>query len=234
MTIRTGKNAYFACLVSLLALASTTGAAEAGKIVPFHFEGLGFKAAGTITVELNASPPDPNPSCGTPGNNPCRSDPPGAWRIIGASGTFSDGNVGIFDAAITGVVPISPTNEHDPVFDPLVPSSLSYLDAGLSYNNLFFPDGSPIDCNYPFFGTFLDVFGMALTIDGGRTINVWGDGNEGPGGALTYGAAVADGAVVLDYAFDGVDAGVPEPLTIALFGAGLAGMVAMGRRKRVS
>lgn len=225
------KKAQFAYVASFLALLAAAGSAEAGKIVPFHFGGLGFSASGTIAVEPSVSPPDPNPLCGTPGENPCRADPPGAWRITGVTGTFSDARIGIFNAAFTGVVPISPTNEHDPVFDPLVPSSLSYLDAGLSYNDLFFPDGSPIDCAYPFFGTFLDVFGAAFTIDGGRIVNVWGDGNV-PGEGLTYGVAVAQGTSVLDYQFDGVDAGVPEPVSIALFGAGLAGAGMLRRRKR--
>lgn len=220
--------ATVAYLGSFIAIASAAGA---GTIVPFNFGGLGFSASGTLTVEPNVSPPDPNPLCGTPGNNPCRADPPGAFRIIGASGTFSDANIGIFDAAITGIVPTSPTNEHDPVFDPLVPTSLSYLDSNLTYNNLFFPDGSPIDCDYPFFGTFLDVFGAAFTIDGGRVVNLWGDGNAGPGGALTYGAAVGEGATQLDYAFAGVNAGVPEPFSIAFLAAGLAGVGWMRRRR---
>jgi hypothetical protein len=207
-------------------------ASHAGTIVPFNFNGMGFSGGGTFTVVPNVSPPDPNPLCGTPGQNPCRADPPGAFRITHVTGTFTDARIGIFNAPITGLIPTSPTNERDPVFDPLVPSSLSYLDANLSYNNLFFPDGNPIDCNYPFFGTFLDVFGTAFTIGGGYIVDFWGDGNELPNGGLTFGLAVAQGSTVLDYQFDGVSAGIPEPLSLSLFGAGLLGAAALRRRRK--
>lgn len=209
------------------------GNAQAGTMTtPFHVYGQGIDASGWLTFEPNVSPPDPNPLCGTAGNNPCRSDPAGAYRLTAVTGTFSDAALGIINASITGLIPISPENEHDPVFDPLVPSSLSFVPAGLSYNNLLFPNGSPIDCNYPFLGTFLDVFGTALTINGGYTVNLWGDGNEGPGGTLTYGAGVAMGASVMDYRFDGLAGTIPEPLSLSLFGGGLLVGAGLRRRKR--
>lgn len=224
-------------VTTLAASVLISSSAQASQMVGFQFSGLGLSGSGTFTVEPNVSPPDPNPLCGTAGNNPCRSDPPGAFRITNISGTFSDANLGIVDASITGLIPISPADERDPTFDPLVPSSLSFTDAGLSYNNLYFPNGSPIDCAFPFFGTFVDVFGVAFTINGGDTVNFWGDGNygnNGDGSFLTYGAAVADGADILDYQFSGINARVPEPLTLSLFGAGLVGAAAMRRRKAKS
>ena len=118
-------------------------------------------------------------------------------------------------ASITGLVPTHPSNESS-TFDPLVPASLSFIDYtnetpgnALSYNNLFFPAGSPIDCAYPLDGTFLDVFGTAFTVAGGDTVDFWGDGNAGPGGALTCGIGVTDGTNLLDYKFAGVSAAVP-------------------------
>ena len=232
MNNRTMKTTMVSHVMSLLVLCLApvmmSSSALAG-IVPFHLNGLGISADGTFTIVPNVSPPDPNPLCGTAGNNPCRSDPPGAYRITSVTGTFTDTNIGIINAAITGMVPTSPTNETDPVFDPLVPSSLSYLASDLSYNNLYFPSGSPIDCAFPFFGTYLDVFGTAFTIAGGDTVNLWGDGNY-LGGPLTYGAGVSQGANVLDYKFAGLTA--PEPLTLSLFAAGLAGAAAMRRRRR--
>lgn len=228
MKIFTAKTMF----VLTLGLASFGSAAQASQMVAFHVSGLGINSSGFFTIVPNVSPPDPNPLCGTPGNNPCRSDPPGAYRITGVHGKFSDANVGIFNAVITGLVPISPENEHDPVFDPLVPASLSFIPAGFSYNNLFFPNGSPIDCAFPFYGTFVDVFGTAFNIAGGYTVNLWGDGNFGPGGALTYGIGVAQGTARLDNLFAGVGATVPEPLTLSFFGAGLVGAAAMRRRKQ--
>jgi hypothetical protein len=218
--------------VLALGLASFASAAQASQIVAFHVNGLGIKSSGFFTIIPNVSPADPNPLCGTSGNNPCRSDPPGAYRITNVTGTFTDATAGIFNAAITGLVPTNPANERDPVFDPLVPASLSFVPSGLSYNNLFFPNGSPIDCAFPFFGTFLDVFGTAFNIAGGYTVDFWGDGNMGPGGALTYGVGVDLGANTIDYQFAGVGATVPEPLTLSLFGMGLAGAAAMRRRRK--
>jgi hypothetical protein len=228
MKIFTAKTIF----VLALGVASLSTAAQASQMVAFHVNGLGIKSSGFFTIVPNVSPSDPNPLCGTAGNNPCRSDPPGAYRITDVHGTFTDATAGIFNAAITGLVPTSPQNEQDPVFDPLVPASLSFVPSGLSYNNLFFPSGSPIDCAFPFYGTFVDVFGTAFNIAGGYTVNLWGDGNMGPGGALTYGVGVAQGAAVLDYKFAGVGATVPEPLTLSLFGAGLAGAAAMRRRRK--
>jgi hypothetical protein len=211
--------------------------AHAG-VVPFEFSGLGFSGNGFLTVTPNVAPPDPNPLCGTAGNNPCRTDPPGAYKITSITGTFSDATDGISNAAITGLVPINPANERDPTFDPLVPSSLSFVDFApgptgyLSYNNLFFPNGSPIDCAFPYSGTFVDVFGTAFTVAGGYTVDFWGDGNLNGPGTTTYGVGVTDGSQLLDYQFAGVNAAIPEPSTWILMLLGLGGLGYGLRRER--
>jgi hypothetical protein len=205
--------------------------------VAFGFSGFGFSGSGTLTIQPNVAPADPNPNCGTAGNNPCRTDPPGAFAITAISGRFSDAGRGISNAAITGLVPINPANEKDVIFDPLVPSSLSFIPAAgaendaLSYNNLFFPNGSPIDCAFPFMGTFVDVFGMAFTIEGGLTIDLWGDGDLHGPGTRTYGIGVSDGTNLLAYQFDGIDATIPEPGSLALFGIGILGMMLASRKR---
>lgn len=221
----------FLFAISALVGATAFGSVSHAATTVFSFSGGPFSGSGTLTYAPDVSPPDPNPLCGQPGQNACRADPPGAFAITDISGTFSDSNLGISNATITGLVPISPTNEHNPTFDPLVPSSLSFVGP-LSYNNLFFPNGSPIDCDYPFFGTFLDVFGVAFTITGGDTVVFWGDGAE-PSLGRTYGVGVTDGTTTLDYQFDGVSAtpSVPEPSTWALM---LFGTAALGSALRIA
>jgi|SwirhisoilCB2_FD_contig_61_912178_length_759_multi_3_in_0_out_0_1 hypothetical protein len=231
-------------IAALGVIASLTFASQANSaVVTFGFSnGAGVSGSGTFTTTLNVSPTDPNPLCGMVGQNACRADPPGAYSITSISGTFSDTADGINNAAITGLIPISPANERDAVFDPLVPTSLSFYDltpssnGAFTYNNLFFPAGSPIDCAFPFSGTFLDVFGLAFNVAGGYAVDLWGDGDLHGPGTLTYGVRVTDGTRFLVDQFDGVNATatIPEPATwmIMLMGFGALGYAL--RRRRVA
>jgi len=237
------KSILSALIASSFAALVSGQQAQAGVLLQrqFIFQGMGVSGNFEITAAPNGvGSTDPNLTCGQPGNDPCRADPPNAYKITDITGVFSDSNTAtpIVHAKITGLVPISPTNEHDLLFDPYVPASLSFLSyAGdvshggsttdLSYDNLFYPQGSPVVCDWPFVGTLLDVYGVAFTIEGGYTVDFWGDGNFGEGGALTYGVGVTDGLTLLDYQFAGIS--VPEPGMATLFIAGMGLLVC--RRK---
>ncbi|MBN9571473.1 MAG: hypothetical protein J0H30_10600 [Alphaproteobacteria bacterium] len=214
--------------MGLLIAATAFGAPAEAGVITLNFGGLGFSGSAALTLAPNVAPADPNPNCGTAGNNPCRTDPASAYAITGISGTFSNAANGISNAQITGLVPINPANERDAVFDPFVPSSLSFIDyaagAALTYDNLFYPTGSPIVCDFPFTGTYLDVFGMAFTVEGGYIVDLWGDGDLHGPGTTTYGIRVVQGANELANQFDGLNAAVPEANTFAMFAAGLLGL----------
>ena len=233
------KSARLIPAAAALMAAMVFGGPQAyADVVPFAFSGGGFSGSGLLTIAPNGTVADPDPNCGTAGNNACRADPAGAYAITGISGTFSSG---VVNAAITGLVPTSPASGRDPGFDPLLPSSLSFFDYApttpaapgyFSYDNLFYPYGSSQVCTtFPFTGTALDDYGVAFTIDGGYTADLWGDGDLNGPGTTTYGFILTHGDTALINQFAGVNATVPEPATLALFGIGLLGMLLVSRKR---
>jgi hypothetical protein len=231
------KARYWATAAFVLAFGAAAQA-QAATVIPFYFIGGagGYTVFGTMTVAPNVSPADPDPTCGTDGS-PCRSDPASAYKILGITGSFSDVADGVSDAAITGLIPISPAIPHDSPVDPLVPTSLSFVDysgGSFSYDNLYFPHGSVVDCStFPFTGTIIDDFGVAFTADGGYTVNVWGDGDLHGPGTSAYGITVLRDSNLLSTSFDGLSGGlVPEPSTWALMLLAFGGLGSTLRYRR--
>ena len=179
-------------------------------------------------------------------------DPAGAQLIMGASGTFSDANLGFYNVAITGVLArnfATPFDVADGAWQPgdvPFPASFSQLatanappmDHGVTtYTELFYAGGSPQTCwDYPFAGGFLDPYGVMFTLSNGDVVDLFSFGDTFvPTWAkvyLQYGFEVIDpsnGGTLLDPEFGGVRAAVPEPEFPWLFGAAVLGLFAWRR-----
>lgn len=176
-------------------------------------------------------------------------DPGGAEAITNARGTFSDTNLGITNALITGVYALKFSTPARPGDIPFVPKSFSYIPSvgganlgiAASYDNLFYLTGSPQVCNpteYPFSGGFLDVFGALFKLNNGDVVNLFSWGVIPGGPSLNFGLSVltgsdSDGWSPIDAAYN-VRAAVPEPKFLWLFGAGMLGLFAWRRSKEMS
>ena len=161
---------------------------------------------------------------------------PQAIEITGASGTFSDANLGISNTAITGLVPI--THSTPASDNHLAPADFSRFPVAtgtqygfLSFSNLFYPDGSPQTATtYPFHGGIFDIYGLLLTIGGGRVVDIWSNGVLPMTTFPDYAVAVATSASSLDYVSGGVTP-TPEPGTLCLLASGTLGAAVQLRRR---
>ena len=142
-------------------------------------------------------------------------DPLNAQTITGAGGTFTDTNIGLNNAKITGVVAANYLPHFE--MDPALPYSFSWYDGTtwaplvpggplfptgpssslLSYDSLFYAGAAaPVTCTGVGAGGFLDNYGMLMTLDNGDVVDIWSDGGSGN---MIYGAAVASPTEILDY-----------------------------------
>ncbi len=224
---------------ALLSIATWPIAANAA-VFDFTFSGAGTSGSLSITYQVN-------PNTGTlPGTSPNPVDPVGSYVITGVNGTFSNDNLNIVNAAVTGLVPVNfatpdPDNKNAPnSFSRLLIENGVQSDQpgappapGLSFDNLFYPGGSPqASTDYPFSGGVFDIYGVIFTINNGYNVNLWSNGVQ-PGIGLNYGVAVTDRIDLLDYTSGVSIAAVPEPATWAtmLFGFGMVAGVVRYRRR---
>ncbi len=163
---------------------------------------------------------------------------PNGFEVTGISGTFTDTNNGlnIINTPILGLVPINHAQPEPG--NTMAPNDFSkfYVASGLqhgslSYDNLFWPGGSPQTANdYPLYGGYLDIYGLMFDIGNGEVVNFWSNGTPtGSGAGPIYGIAVATSDVALDYT-GGVTV-VPEPGTLVMLGSGILGLAGVLRRK---
>jgi hypothetical protein len=167
---------------------------------------------------------------------------PQAFEVTGISGTFSDSNNGL-NLVNVPIGPLEPIKHDTP--EPtnlLAPNDFSRFPVAtglpaqnngfLTYDNLFYPGGSPQTASdYPFHGGFVDIYGLLFDIGGGKVVDFWSNGDfSGTGqGPIDYGVAVATPDTSLDYVGGGVTV-APEPSTSAMLGIGLLGMLVWMRR----
>ncbi len=222
----------YGCLGAIAMLGFGFAGAARAATADFSIIGDGITTQFTITY---SGSPDAN----------------GGYAITGITGTFSDTNnslqgggpLNIINATITGlqaINPISPlpVNVIAPDFSvfPIVngvPSPPAAVPSpGLSYDNTYYPGGSPIVClDYPASGGPLDVYGVMFTLSNGDVVDVWSNGvfpGSPPGTSFTYGVAVANGTYTYDYV-----SSVPEASTWAMMALGFAGLGLAGRRAAV-
>ena len=215
-----------AATVLAVGVAVPGGAAQAQQNYSFSF--LGYGVSGNLTLSYGPTSDAKYPN---------------GFAMTGVSGSFTDTNNGlnINNAPVGSLVAINPTPPADPLNTPAphdfsvfaVAAGLPAQSGGvLSYDNLYWPDGSPVTCiGYPFAGGFLDTYGMMFGIGNGQVVDIFSNGDTGHG--VDYGVAVASASNALDYVSGGVTTTTtPEPGTAWLLGSGLVGMVGWRRRTR--
>ncbi len=205
-------------LAVVVAAVVTSGPRGLAETTPFSFSGAGLGGSLVLTY----------------GPNSVVGDPVGSYAITGVSGVFSDAKLGLSDMTITGLTPINPVSPYKGLPFPVSFSSIAvtnppYPGEGTSYDNLYYPGGSPVVCpDYPGSGGYLDVFGVAFKLSNGFTVDLFSNGTVAAGQPLYYGVVVINEAgTIVDSAL-----AVPEPASAALLGAGLLVVAAWGGRKR--
>ncbi len=171
---------------------------------------------------------------------------PGGYQVTGISGTFTDTSIGLVNAAINGLAPVSGLPSVNP--DGTFPPTGTDLSIPFTYDVLFYPAGnSPVICppntpggppGYPFSGGVLDIYGLAFYVNGGYSVDLWSNGlvPGAPGVAYEVDDATVAGPIHPDNMGSAVPVSLtatPEPGSMVLLSTGLLGFAgALKRRLR--
>lgn len=220
------KKRLFAAGWSMFVAATMMTRVASAQSFSFNFSGSGV--GGSLTLQYGAA---------------ADAKYPNAFKVTGITGTFFDTNNGLnINTTVNGLVPVNhATPDVTNLLAPnefsrfAVASGLPPMNNGFNtYTNLFWPGGSPQTASdYPFSGGFLDIYGLMFDIGGGRSVNLWSNGDFG--GGADYGVWVVTPQTVLDGVGGGVAVTVtPEPSALLLFGAGALVLVGVRRRSASS
>lgn len=212
------KRIYLA-LTALAGLA--VGQAYADTVVGIQLSGGGI--SGTVVLSYGAATDSLYPQ---------------AFEITDVSGTFSDSNIGVDGATITGLEAINHATPQDPMNVGVAPNDFSQFAVGsglppvnggvLTYDNLFWPNGAPPTAfDYPGDGSFLDIYGLMFKLNNGDVVDLFSNGvgfGPDPTSTAVFGVAVATSETSLDYVANGVTASTPEPSTWAMMILGFASL----------
>ena len=188
--------------LAALAFASAFCLPEAkAGLITENFNITGSGIAGSGTITLTTT------------GNPAIDD------ITGIAGFFSTTNNGGFSGTITGLNPGS-YSASSPTVDPLS-----------TWDNLFYPTGSPSSClaSTAASGSLLDICGLDFLVAGGYEANVFGATGASVGynlsDGLTGSGSYIDNAAPVSFQ------ATPEPASSTVLGAGLLVLAAILYRR---
>jgi hypothetical protein len=215
------------CL-AMAALAAMASVEARAGVVGIKFSGGGV--SGTVVLAYGPATDSTYPGQG--------------FEITAVGGTFTDTNpgVGIVDAPITSLVPITHSTPADAANIGIAPHDFSQFAVAsglpsdnhgvLTYDNLFWPGGAPpIAADFLGASSFLDIYGLMFSIGGGTVVDLFSNGVGNGVGNAVFGVGVANSRTALDYVMGGVTATAPEPSTWAMMILGFAGLGFAGYRK---